>query len=66
MSKIKRIDPLNPETASLRSQVTANNNSIHTVDMCPVCDRQMRLLECNSIPSYVCLEHRIALPAKDA
>lgn len=66
MSKVKRLDPLNPEVSSVKTQVTANNNSINNVDCCPVCDKQMRLLECNGIPSFVCLEHRVALPCKDA
>lgn len=65
--KTKRIDPLYPETASVnKSKVTANHNAIDTVDLCPVCKKPMRILDCNDIPAFVCMEHSVALPVKNS
>lgn len=61
-----RINPLTQETANAKTKETANHNAIDNVDMCPVCHQQMRLLDCNGIDSFVCVDHRVVLPCKDA
>jgi hypothetical protein len=55
----KIVDPLN-----LPNEVTARVDN-DTPGMCPVCKRQMRVLECNQIPAYVCIDDRIVTPTKD-
>lgn len=44
----------------------ATRNSVDDVSKCVECGKQMRLLECNEIPCFVCLEHRVSFPCKDA
>ena len=44
----------------------ANKNAIDDVSKCVECGIQMRIMDCNDIPCFVCLDHRVALPCKDA
>lgn len=53
---------INPLKEEARAEQTANNNSIDSVDECPVCQKKMLLREVNRHNCYVCLEHRIVLP----
>lgn len=63
---VKRLTPFSVEIA--KQKEVSNHNSIDSVDKCPVteCKTPMRLLNCNGIQCFVCLTHRIALPAPDA
>lgn len=51
------------ETATYKQ--TARKNAIDDVSVCVECGKLMRIIECNGINCYVCLEHRVALPVQD-
>ena len=66
MTHVHRINPLVESTADTeKKKEMANHNSLDSVDKCPICSKQMKVLSANSIPSFVCLEHRISFPTKD-
>lgn len=63
---MERINPLvaaaaNPE----RIKETAKHNTLESVENCPVCAKQMKVILANKIPSFVCLADRISFPTKD-
>lgn len=62
---VKRINPLF-EAAATKTLEKANNNSLDTVNKCPVCQDQMQILSCNGIDAFVCKKHRVVLPTQDA
>jgi len=64
-NKVNRINPLFEAAATKRIE-TANNNSLDTVNKCPVCQDQMQILSCNGIDAFVCKKHRVVLPTQDA
>lgn len=61
----QRINPFDKVTASTKE--SASYNSIDAIDKCPVCQKQMRVLQSASagIDVFVCLEHRVVLPTQD-
>lgn len=69
----KRINPLYTEQVEVSAtetehpifKETAKYNSLDSVENCPICEKRMQVLSCNGIQSFVCREHRIALPTKD-
>lgn len=66
---VARLNPLgNAEKTQevARTKQTARRNSIDDVSSCVECGKLMRLLECNGIMCYVCLDHRVCLPVKDS
>lgn len=65
MNKTKRVNPFELSAAKEKEAVTAGHNALESVEHCPVCAKQMRLLTANNIPSFVCLAHRISFPTKD-
>jgi len=67
---MKLIDPF--ETASGSKTETAKTSRQESArwepsptGLCPVCNSRMKEVQANGIPSYACLEHRVALPIED-
>ena len=69
------VNPLKPnenKDIKLKHQNTAGfkqmakHNAVDDVSVCVECGKQMRILECNGIPCYVCVEHRVCFPTQDA
>jgi hypothetical protein len=61
----KRISPFEVEKAHVKKIEKANNNSVDSVEYCPICSTKMRVLDANGILANVCIPHRIALPTEN-
>lgn len=56
---------LNPFGLNKKSKINTTS-SITDTRFCPVCNISMKILSCNGVPAYVCIDHHIALPIKDS
>lgn len=66
MTHVHRLNPLlDTNSDSAKNKEIAHHNSLDSVDKCPICSKQMKVLSANGIPSFVCLDHRISFPTKD-
>lgn len=60
----KRIDPLGILTPTTHAVVTARVENVN-VGKCPICNKQMQVVDAHNLPAYVCEEDRICLPTQD-
>jgi len=66
LQPIEKILEKKPLSATASFKQVARKNAIEDVSVCVECGKQMRILECNGINCYVCIEHRVCLPVRDA